>query len=155
MKKLALTAIFLSSCASPGPHNDMANDVWSQVRWTAQEEGIYDQQYLGCRSTGDCDDQALCAACKLLGEGANPNEIIIVYQGWEKGSNMTQYNHLSVEYKGECIMGYSNSRFRAYMGRCVHRYADNNMREFRRSLPEWMKLLKVVNICPFYRSEKQ
>jgi hypothetical protein len=132
-----LPTMALAACAST-PYADLAWDVKNTVRYVEQEN---DQHVYGCRETGDCDDRALCAACKLVQSGANPDDILVVFEYWER---LDQRNHMALEYDGHCILGYSSL---SHKGPCAHPLRDDKMRTTRVPLSKYIKHGNVINEC--------
>lgn len=122
-------ALLLVGCATP--YDDLVYQVKKDVQWV--DQGAYDQQVYGCRPQGDCDDRALCLACRLVRQGASPDNVIVVIQGWQ-GAN--QLNHMSIEYNGHCLLPFGGA---AYEGVCEHPMEDTNMRTYRFSLTKYLK----------------
>lgn len=136
-----VAAAILAGCSTT-PYDDLAYGVKKDVRWVSQSgEGKVDQMVFGCRPEGDCDDRALCAACRLVQAGVVPSEITVVVQGWP-GSDPK--NHMALEYKGYCILGYGSA---AYQGPCEHAWEDSKMLTSKTPLPEYIKNRRPIMEC--------
>lgn len=133
-----LLAVLLPACAST-PYDSLVYEVKRQVRYVSQPGA--DPYLYGCGTEGDCDDRALCIACRLVRDGASTEEITVVIEGWERGNPL---NHMSIEYDGHCLGGYGST---AYVGSCRHAWADSAMRTVRRPLPVFLALNNVRNLC--------
>lgn len=142
MRTIILTAAAaLVGCTST-PYDDLAYQVKHDVRWVSQSgEGHVDRMVFGCRPEGDCDDRALCAACRLVQSGVKGSEITVVVQGWPGSSPK---NHMSLEYKGYCLLGYGST---AYEGTCEHIWEDSKMFTTRMTLPDYIRRKKTFMEC--------
>lgn len=137
----AIFAATLTGCAT-SPYLDLADQVKRDVAYVRQQN---DPFIYGCEKEGDCDDRALCAACRLVSQGANPGSIMVVIEGWKNGDRRARDNHMSIEYDGSCILGYGS---RAYLGPCKHWYDDKQMTTMRLPLPVFLQLKAVDMRCP-------
>lgn len=138
MRALALLPMLGLAACSTTPYDDLAWQVKQAVRYTSQPA---DQMVYGCRAEGDCDDRALCTACKLVQQGVAPTSITVVIQGWP-GSDPR--NHMSIEYNGYCLMGYAST---SYAGPCTHMWENSTMRTTRTPLPAYLQRSKAVLEC--------
>lgn len=134
-----IAAAILAGCATPTPYDQVVDQAFWGTKWVDQTGN--DPIKFGCSPQGDCDDRAMCAACRLVQAGSNPADIIVVVEGWDRFNKM---NHMSLEYKGYCLMGYGAN---AYQGQCKHRYADKNMTVTRTPLPAYLKRTNAEMAC--------
>ena len=134
-----IAAAILAGCATPTPYDDIADKAYWGTKWVDQSGN--DRMKFGCSKEGDCDDRALCAACRLVQAGAKPSEITVVVEGWDTHNKL---NHMSIEYKGYCLMGYGAN---AYPGQCKHRLADSKMTVSRTPLPAYLKKMNAEMNC--------
>ncbi len=140
MRTIILAAAIMAGCTTT-PYDDLAYQVQHDVKWIDQSDKP-DRYVYGCRPEGDCDDRALCAACRLVQAGASPASITVVVQGWP-GTNPA--NHMSLEYNGYCLLGYAST---AYEGKCTHLFEDSEMATFRLPLSEYIKRTHPIMECP-------
>lgn len=141
---IVIVTMGLAACA-PLPYEDLARGARWDVRYVAHDARLgMDQKTLGCPATGDCDDRAMCAACRLIQQGADPAEITVVVQGWNAFDTRSRHNHMALEYKGMCLMGLGAD---ATVGKCKHPYADSAMRTVRTPLPEYLRKHGATNNC--------
>jgi hypothetical protein len=138
MRALALLPLLALGACTTTPYDDLAWEVKQAVKYTSQP---VDQAVYGCRAEGDCDDRALCAACKLVQQGVDPAAITVVVQGWP-GANPK--NHMSLEYNGHCLLGYAGL---AQAGPCTHMWKNATMRTTRTPLPAYLQRSKAVLEC--------
>ncbi len=145
MKQLYLIAVAMLPACATLPYEGLARDARMDVRYTQQNPlNGPDKKVFGCSATGDCDDRALCAACRLVKAGANPSAITVVVQGWSNFDRRASHNHMALEYDGMCLMGLGAD---AAYGRCQHPYSDKDMRTLRTPLPEYLRKHGVTDNC--------
>ncbi len=135
---LLISVAILAGCTAT-PYDNLVLQVKQDVQYVHQGSG--DQHVYGCKPQGDCDDRALCLACRLVGTGASPDDITLVIQGW---GGAHKANHMSVEYNGFCLAGYGST---AYQGKCEHPLADKGMGTYRQSLTNYLKHNNVKREC--------
>lgn len=146
MKPILISIAVLMSACAQSPSYDLANQVLRDIPYKSHNwftDGP-DVKVFGCSDKGDCDDRALCTACRLVKNGAQPAEITVVLQGWSNFDRRASSNHMSLEYKGECILGYGST---AYEGQCKHWWSDKDMKTVRMPLPAYLAKVGAVNKC--------